>query len=178
MLSSFVQCDNEATATQTITVIDNTPPQQSVVDTDFCMWPPNHGMHCFSAPKLTMVHGEDNCDVSFTISDPVCDSNELPDDTGDGSTSQDCYYDAPNDKLCVRAERQGTGSGRIYTITFEATDDCGNSADFIRKIAVPHDTTTFELENPGKTVEADCIKVKKPRSGKRKKDIFNRMLRG
>jgi hypothetical protein len=28
----------------------------------------------------------------------------------------------------LRAERDETGSGRVYTITFRATDDCGNSA--------------------------------------------------
>ena len=40
--------------------------------------------------------------------------------------------------LKLRAERAGGGSGRIYTITYQATDDCGNSVTADATVTVPH----------------------------------------
>ena len=42
-------------------------------------------------------------------------------------------------KLRLRAERLGTGTGRIYTITITATDAAGNSTTQDVTVAVPHD---------------------------------------
>jgi len=39
----------------------------------------------------------------------------------------------------LRAERSGTGSGRIYTITVTATDIAGNIATKTTTCTVPHD---------------------------------------
>ena len=39
----------------------------------------------------------------------------------------------------LRAERSGTGSGRIYTITCQATDAYGNSTVASVTVTVPHD---------------------------------------
>jgi hypothetical protein len=39
----------------------------------------------------------------------------------------------------LRAERSGTGDGRIYTITYQATDACGNSSVVELYVTVPHD---------------------------------------
>jgi len=38
----------------------------------------------------------------------------------------------------VRAERLGGGTGRIYTVTYTATDLAGNRTDVVRTISVPH----------------------------------------
>jgi hypothetical protein len=37
----------------------------------------------------------------------------------------------------LRAERSGTGTGRIYTITYMVTDACGNSATAEVTVNVP-----------------------------------------
>ena len=37
----------------------------------------------------------------------------------------------------LRAERSGGGSGRVYTITYMVTDDCGNSATASATVTVP-----------------------------------------
>lgn len=176
------QCGNTVTHEQNINVIDDTAPYQTHghrATDNICLWPPNHGMYCISDPK-SLVRGEDNCDADLTLSNPTCVSNELSDSTADGSFEPDCTYDPNTDQLCVRAERQGSGTGRDYTISFEAVDDCGNSATFARTIHVPKDPASFESEYPGKTVEEDCIMVKKPRAGNDKKGIFSRgrQLRG
>ena len=38
----------------------------------------------------------------------------------------------------LRAERSGTGNGRIYTITYMVTDACGNSTTMQVTVSVPH----------------------------------------
>ena len=54
--------------------------------------------------------------------------------------------DQPNDIVIVdeysfqlRAERLGGGDGRVYTITYEVTDECGNSTVASATVTVPHD---------------------------------------
>jgi hypothetical protein len=67
-----------------------------------------------------------------------------PDDAkggGDGKTTNDIQdADIGNEdyNISLRAERQGKGDGRIYTITYEATDDSGNSATASATVTVPH----------------------------------------
>ena len=41
------------------------------------------------------------------------------------------------DTLRLRAERDETRSGRVYTITYRVTDDCGNSATDSATVTVP-----------------------------------------
>ena len=55
---------------------------------------------------------------------------------GDGDTEDDIVIvDEFNFQL--RAERSGNGDGRIYTITYEVTDACGNSAVQSVTVTVP-----------------------------------------
>jgi hypothetical protein len=54
---------------------------------------------------------------------------------GDGNTSPDAIL-AP---LQVRRERSGNGDGRLYHITFRATDAGGASCQATLKVCVPHD---------------------------------------
>ena len=41
--------------------------------------------------------------------------------------------------LNLRAERSGTGSGRVYTIIVSCTDDAGNTSTRATQVLVPHD---------------------------------------
>jgi hypothetical protein len=41
----------------------------------------------------------------------------------------------------LRAERDGTGSGRVYTITINATDAAGNVTSTPVTVSVPHDNS-------------------------------------
>ncbi|NJD58053.1 MAG: DUF5011 domain-containing protein [Anaerolineae bacterium] len=65
-------------------------------------------------------------------------SNEPDNGLGDG--------DKPNDivildtyTLLLRAERSGLGQGRVYTITYQVTDACGNSTLASVTVRVPRD---------------------------------------
>jgi hypothetical protein len=41
--------------------------------------------------------------------------------------------------LNLRAERSGTGSGRVYTIIVECVDDSGNASTAEVRVTVSHD---------------------------------------
>ena len=64
-------------------------------------------------------------------------SNEPLNGTGDGNTAVDwVVVDAHHVQL--RAERDGDGTGRIYTITITATDSAGNTSAQTVTVSVPH----------------------------------------
>jgi hypothetical protein len=41
----------------------------------------------------------------------------------------------------LRAERDGRGPGRVYTVTYRADDGHGNVTDRASTVVVPHDPT-------------------------------------
>jgi hypothetical protein len=64
-------------------------------------------------------------------------SNEPVNGTGDGDTAPDWeVVDATHVQL--RAERSGTGLGRVYTIHVVATDAAGNTTVADVQVLVPH----------------------------------------
>ena len=97
--------------------------------------PPKHN-------KYLTVHATiaaaDNHDTSPAVTLVSATSNEPDDAPGDadGNTTQDVLV-LDEDTLKLRAERDESGSGRVYTITFRATDDCGNSATDSATVTVP-----------------------------------------
>jgi hypothetical protein len=121
---------NTATATTTVTVVDVTPPG------DICLsaspkelWPPNHKM----VPVTVKVCDRDtwtNCQI-FSVT-----SNEPVNNEDDGNTTFDWQITGPL-TVNLRAERSGTGSGRVYTITVHCTDKKGNPARSTVKVTVP-----------------------------------------
>jgi hypothetical protein len=119
--------------TSTITVVDTVAPViKSVKATPNSLWPPNHKMKNVNVK----VVAEDACgDVTWEIIS--VSSNESDDGTGDGNTAPD-WNIVDEDTVQLRAERSGNGSGRIYTITVEATDEAGNTATDTVEVTVPH----------------------------------------
>lgn len=119
--------------TAVVEVRDTTPPVLTVTGLPTELWPPNHQLIAIH-PTVTATDLVDpDPVVTLTIT-----SNEPDDGTGDGSTSGDFAIRTPSD-FDLRAERSGPGSGRIYRLTWTATDDSGNSTSVTREIVVPHD---------------------------------------
>jgi hypothetical protein len=56
---------------------------------------------------------------------------------GEGDTSSDVVLQG--DKVLLRAERSGTGNGRVYRVRFTADDSHGGSCTGAVTVCVPHD---------------------------------------
>ena len=123
---------NSATATQNVTVVDHTAPAvSSLTATPPSLWPPNHNMIDVALNYTASDNcGSANCVVSIV-------SNEPENGLGDGDAAPDSQIvDAHHVRL--RAERSGTGSGRIYTITVVCSDGGGNQTTRTTSVTVKH----------------------------------------
>jgi hypothetical protein len=70
-------------------------------------------------------------------------SDEVENGTGDGNTLNDIAIASDCKSVQLRAERSGTGNGRVYTITFLVRDASGKTSTATAQVVVPH--------NPGET---------------------------
>jgi hypothetical protein len=96
------------------------------------LWPANHKYVDISATVIV----SDNFDPDPTVTLVSVESNEPDDGEEDGNTTNDIViYDDFTFEL--RAERSNLGTGRIYTITYEVTDACGNATNASTTVTVP-----------------------------------------
>jgi hypothetical protein len=124
--------NNSASATQTVTV--TAPPLVITGGTanPNSLWPPNHKM----VPVTVTYSISGGCGTAACTITSVT-SNEPINGLGDGDASPDwTIVDAHHVNL--RAERSGTGSGRIYTITITCTDGGGHTALKTVQVTVAH----------------------------------------
>jgi ELWxxDGT repeat protein len=120
-----------------VTVVDTVPPDVVVGLIPGTLWPPNHKMVDIQA----VVTSTDLCSTPSVVLTAVS-SDEADNGDDDGNTVDDIRDDdlgAPDDHFRLRAERQGGGDGRIYTVVYTATDGSGNMASAIGLVTVPHD---------------------------------------
>ena len=136
--------DGVSTCNSQVSVIDTIPPVIEITASPDVLWPPNHKLvkitptvrvtdSCDEAPQITLkTITMDEGDETNTY-DPAYD-----DTLGDGHTLADIQVDAEGN-IFLRAERSGTGDGRVYTLTYEASDASGNSTTATATVTVPHD---------------------------------------
>ncbi len=99
------------------------------------LWPANHK---YVEVQVSVDLVEDNFDPNPLVTLVSVTSNEPDDGLGDGDTPVDIVI-VDDFSFKLRAERSGTGEGRIYTITYQVTDACGNSTEATATVTVPHD---------------------------------------
>ncbi|HZG85975.1 immunoglobulin-like domain-containing protein [Paenibacillus sp.] len=88
--------------------------------------PPNHQM----VPIRVDVDAHDAISGVARVELVSITSSEPDDGLGDGRTEadiQDAEFGAYDTEFSLRAERSGTGAGRVYTITYAVTDAAGHT---------------------------------------------------
>ncbi|MHC4654913.1 MAG: choice-of-anchor Q domain-containing protein [Planctomycetota bacterium] len=117
-----------------ITVVDTTPPEFQLSVAPTMLWPPDHKMVLIT-PSWTV---RDDCVSTPQVSLVSIVANEGDDTIGDGHTSNDIQI-GEDGSIYLRSERSGTSSDRIYTITYQAIDDCENTTVRSATVSIPHD---------------------------------------
>ena len=134
---------NQGTCATSVVVQDTLPPSLTLSLSPTTLWPPNHRM----VPVRAAWQVSDICDPTANVLLAAATSSE-PDDapeSGDGNTAgdiQDASIGAPDTSVLLRAERMADSPGRVYTLTYTATDSSGNAASALGLVAVPHDLGT------------------------------------
>ena len=107
------------------------PPALSIGVSPNTLWPADH--------KYVMVEASlaGSGDVA-SITLLSITSNEADGGLGNGDKPDDIAI-VDNDTFNLRAERSGGDEGRIYTIAYKATNECGNTSIATATVSVPHD---------------------------------------
>jgi len=109
-----------------VTVQDKIGPVVNVSLTPSLLWPPNHKFVEINAT----VNAVDACGTVESIVLYSIVASEGANIIGSGNTSPDIIeanYDTHDLVFKLRAERSGPNRRRIYTVTYKATDNAGNS---------------------------------------------------
>ena len=153
---------NAATpVTRTVNVVDTTPPTITMTGTPIALWPPNHSYHTINLTQL-VASASDGCDGGVDINDVVISkvtSDETENGGGDGNTFNDIVIATNCKSVQLRAERNGGGNGRVYTITFRVKDASGNSRTATAIVTVPKSQGNGGAainDGPNYTVNGTC----------------------
>jgi len=129
-----VSSGDSAVCSSQLTVVDTTPPRVTPKVAE--LWPPNHKMHRVTPYDCLDV--VDACDPDVRVWFTDATSNEVDNGLGDGDTEGDIGV-VEADGVELRAERSGTGTGRVYTLGWQAEDAAGNAVAGTCDVVVPHD---------------------------------------
>jgi hypothetical protein len=112
--------------------IDTTPPTLSVSLSPNKLWPANEKL----VPITAMITVKDDYDPQPEIQLISINVNEK----ADKEDAKDAKLGTDDRQFMLSAKRQGQNkAGRIYTVTYSATDGTGNKATASATVTVPHD---------------------------------------
>lgn len=115
------------------------PPNISCAQPSDCvLWPPNHQLECIK------IEGVKSQGSNVTIQITGVTQDEPTNGLGDGDTPIDAFIKS-NGTVLLRAERKGNGDGRVYRISFTATNAAG-SASGVVKVKVPKSKNSNAVE--------------------------------
>ncbi|WP_068784573.1 endo-1,4-beta-xylanase [Paenibacillus phocaensis] len=117
-------------------LVDTTPPVLKLTASPSVLSTPNHKL----VPIKVTWQATDEGSGIDSIKLVSITSNESDNGLGDGDTANDIQgadYGTADPEFLLRAERSGKGTGRIYTITYEATDKAGNKTTAQTTVQVP-----------------------------------------
>jgi hypothetical protein len=102
------------------------------------LWPPNHQL----VPVQVNVQVSDAQSGAGSFVLVAATSSEPDNGLGDGNTEGDIQQwevGTADTQGLLRAERAGSGVGRVYTLSYEGRDQAGNVAACSVVVSVPHD---------------------------------------
>jgi hypothetical protein len=141
-----------------VTVSDTQAPVIATSGT-VSLWPPDHRYATVNATDL-VASAHDNCDPTVAAGTRIArvTSDEPDDSGGDGNTTNDIVIATDCRSVQLRSERQGSGNGRVYDITFKATDASGNLGTATARVTVPRsrDGAAAVGDGPKLTVLSAC----------------------
>lgn len=158
--------DVSSSCTVAVNIVDTTPPVVTLASTAaenvrasnsslanaIKLWPPNHDYHTITVEQC-LASVVDACEGAIDLSQvqvKSVSSDEAEDDigTGDGNTLDDIVIVCPN-TVQLRAEREGTSNGRVYTIVYQISDASGNKTEHRCYVTVPHSVNKSAVAGPG-----------------------------
>lgn len=144
----------------TVTVNDTEGPHITVTTQPIELWPPNHHYHTITMSDL-VASATDNCSGNLINSVVIASvsSDEAENGSGSGNTLNDIVIAANCKSVALRAEREGGGNGRVYTIVLRVKDAAGNIGTASRTVTVPANQGGGPAvlgPGPGYTVTGTC----------------------
>ncbi len=118
---------------------DSTPPTVTCSAAPTTLGPPNHKLR----PVTTAVTVQDDGSGPAGFRLVSVTANEADGGLGDGDVPGDVQaWDVGTADTAglLRAERAGSGAGRVYVLTYEGSDLAGNTAECTATVTVPHDS--------------------------------------
>jgi hypothetical protein len=116
----------------------NKPPECSGVQADTrSLWPANHKLQLVTLSGATDPDGDT---VTLTVKGVTQD--EPLNGTGDGDAAPDAATGTGPNSVQLRSERSGSGDGRVYKISFEASDGRGGTCTGTTTVSVPKSQAT------------------------------------
>jgi hypothetical protein len=150
--------NHSPSCTQTVTITDTEAPVITTNGTTPVLWPANHAYHTFTVTSF-VTGVSDNCDT-LSINDVVIDhvtSDEAENGAGSGNTLNDIVIAADCKSVQLRAERENSADGRVYTITFRVRDSAGNTGTKTAQVYVPKNLGVPVVDSgPHYTVNGTC----------------------
>jgi hypothetical protein len=124
------------------------------------LWTPTHQYQTVKVDDL-IASASDDCDPGVDRSDVRITqvTSDEPDDIaggGDGNTVNDMVIAPGCTSVQLRAERNGNGNGRVYTITFKVRDASGNTTTATSKLKVFASSLNVVDDGPQNTVNGTC----------------------
>lgn len=120
------------------------------IATPSLLWPPNHKLAPIAVTGVIDARGNP---VTITVTGITQD--EPTNGVGDGDTCPDALGVGTSQPQ-VRAERSGTGNGRVYAISFRADNGRGGSCTGMVTVGVPHDKKDTPVDDGQKFDSTKC----------------------
>jgi hypothetical protein len=132
--------------------VDNRPPDCAGAPvSEVALWPPNHKMASYDVVQVTGITDPDGDPVTASVD--AITQDEPVNSTGDGSTSPD-GAGIGSGMAQVRAERDGSGNGRVYAVSYTARDGRGGQCQGALRIAVSLSQNGAPAVDDGQTYDS------------------------